>query len=57
MAVQKSRVTKSKKGMRRSHQLLSTKTLSVDKFSGEIHLRHYLTKDGYYRGRKFLKKN
>lgn len=57
MAVQKSRVTKSKRGMRRSHHLLSIKTLSIDKFSGEIHLRHYLTKDGYYRGRKFLKKN
>lgn len=56
MAVQKSKPTRSKRGMRRSHDSLSIKTLSIDKVSGETHLRHYLTVDGYYRGRKFIKK-
>jgi large subunit ribosomal protein L32 len=52
MAVQKSRVSPSKRGMRRSHDKLGKTTLAVDKTSGETHQRHHITKDGYYRGRK-----
>ncbi|WP_016676698.1 50S ribosomal protein L32, partial [Yersinia pestis] len=29
-------------------------TLSVDKTSGETHLRHHITADGFYRGRKVI---
>ncbi len=54
MAVQKSRVTPSKRGMRRSHDALSKPTLSIDKTSGETHRRHHVSADGYYRGRKVL---
>lgn len=54
MAVQKSRRTPSTRGMRRSHDALSGPTLGTDKTTGEIHLRHHLTKDGYYRGRKVI---
>jgi len=54
MAVQKSRVTPSKRGMRRSHDALSKPSLSIDKTSGETHRRHHVTADGYYRGRKVL---
>ncbi|QED78882.1 50S ribosomal protein L32 [Escherichia coli] len=37
--------------MRRSHDALTAVTsLSVDKTSGEKHLRHHITADGYYRG-------
>ncbi len=54
MAVQKSRVTPSKRGMRRSHDALTKPTLSIDKTSGETHRRHHVTADGYYRGRKVL---
>ena len=54
MAVQKNRKTRSKRGMRRSHDSLKTPTLSVDKTTGETHLRHHITADGYYRGRKVL---
>ena len=54
MAVQKSRKTRSKRGMRRSHDSLTGKTLSVDSTSGETHLRHHMTPDGYYKGRKVL---
>jgi len=54
MAVQKSRKTPSKRGMRRSHDALTGPTLSVDSTSGETHRRHHVTADGYYRGRKVL---
>ena len=54
MAVQKSRVTPSRRGMRRAHDALAPKQLSTDKTSGETHIRHHLTKDGYYRGRQVI---
>ena len=54
MAVQKSRRTKSTRGMRRSHDALTSKQLSTDPTSGEVHVRHHVTKDGYYRGKKVL---
>lgn len=50
MAVQKSRRTPSTRGMRRSHDKLSSPTVSVDPTSGETHLRHRVTPDGFYRG-------
>ena len=48
MAVQQNRKTPSKRGMRRAHDAL---TVSTDSHSGERHLRHHVTKDGFYRGR------
>ena len=54
MAVQKSRKTRSKRGMRRSHDALSGPTLSVDPVSGEKHHRHHITADGFYRGQKVI---
>jgi large subunit ribosomal protein L32 len=54
MAVQKSRVTPSRRGQRRSHDALTAKQLGTDPTSGEIHLRHHVTKDGYYRGRQVI---
>ncbi len=54
MAVQKNRKTRSKRDMRRSHDALSGATLSTDAVSGEVHLRHHMTKDGYYRGRQII---
>lgn len=54
MAVQKSRKTRSRRGMRRSHDSLESKALSVDPTSGETHLRHHVTPDGYYKGRKVV---
>ena len=52
MAVQKNKVTPSRRGMRRSHDALTGSTLSIDSTSGETHRRHHITADGYYRGRK-----
>jgi large subunit ribosomal protein L32 len=54
MAVQKSRKTPSRRGMRRSHDSLNAPTLSVDPTTGETHLRHNVTPEGYYRGRKVI---
>lgn len=54
MAVQKSKKTRSRRGMRRSHDALTTKTLSVDPTTGEKHLRHHITADGFFRGRKVV---
>lgn len=52
MAVQKSKVTKSRRGMRRSHDALKGPTLSIEPTTGETHRRHHVSADGYYRGRK-----
>ena len=54
MAVQKSRKTRSRRGMRRSHDALTLATVSTDATSGEKHLRHNVTADGFYRGRKVV---
>ena len=55
MAVQKSKKTRSKRGMRRSHDALTaTPTLSVDPTTGEKHLRHHVSADGFYRGEKVI---
>lgn len=54
MAVQQGRKTPSRRDMRRSHDKLSGPTLSVDSETGETHLRHHVTAEGFYRGRKVL---
>ena len=40
--------------MRRSHDALTSATVSTDATSGEKHLRHNVTADGFYRGRKVV---
>ncbi len=57
MAVQKSRKTPSRRGMRRSHDALGKQTLSVEPTTGETHLRHHISPDGYYRGKKVIDKD
>lgn len=52
MAVQKSKKSPSRRGMRRSHDALSNPTLSTEPTTGETHRRHHISADGYYRGRK-----
>ena len=54
MAVQKSKKTPSRRGMRRSHDSLDSATLSVEPTTGETHRRHHLSADGYYKGRKVI---
>ena len=54
MAVQKSRKTPSRRGMRRAHDKLKNPTLSVDSTTGETHLRHRVSPDGFYRGEQVI---
>lgn len=55
MAVQQNRKTRSKRGMRRAHDSLTANAVSIDSVSGETHLRHHITRDGFYRGRQVIK--
>ncbi len=54
MAVQQNRKTPSRRGMRRSHDKLNNPALSVDPTSGETHLRHRVSPDGFYRGEQVV---
>lgn len=54
MAVQQNRKSRSKRDMRRSHDALSGSALSIEPTTGETHLRHHVSADGYYRGRKVI---
>ena len=56
MAVQQNKKSPSKRGMHRSHDALATPALSIDPQSGESHLRHCITPDGFYRGRRVIEK-
>ena len=57
MAVQQNKKSRSRRGMRRSHDALTRPTLSVDPVTGETHRRHHMTEDGYYRGRQIIDKS
>lgn len=56
MAVPKSKITRSKRGMRRSTDALKNPTYVEDKSSGELRRPHHIDlKTGMYRGRQVLK--
>ncbi|MDO8954929.1 MAG: 50S ribosomal protein L32 [Gammaproteobacteria bacterium] len=54
MAVQQNKKSRSKRDMRRSHDSLTGPSLSVEPTSGETHLRHHVSPNGFYRGRKVI---
>ena len=54
MAVQQNRKTPSRRGMRRSHDSLKKPALSTDPTTGELHRRHHITADGFYRGKQVV---
>ena len=54
MAVQQNKVTRARRGKRRSHDALGNPTTSIDSTTGETHRRHHVTADGYYRGRQVI---
>ncbi|HHM6418137.1 TPA: 50S ribosomal protein L32 [Pseudomonas aeruginosa] len=56
MAVQQNKKSRSARDMRRSHDALESNALSVEKSTGEVHLRHRVSPDGFYRGRKVVDK-
>tara|TARA_B100001175_G_C18998602_1_gene397834 strand:- start:202 stop:402 length:201 start_codon:yes stop_codon:yes gene_type:complete len=54
MAVQKSRKTRSIRGMRRSKIKVKAPAISTDPNTNESHLRHNITPDGFYRGKQVV---
>ena len=56
MAVPKSKITKSKRGMRRSHDAINNDAYVENKDTGEFHRPHHIDlKTGMYRGKEYLK--
>ncbi|MCS6765895.1 MAG: 50S ribosomal protein L32 [Candidatus Protistobacter heckmanni] len=55
MAVQQNKKSPSKRGMHRSHDFLGSVPLAVEPTSGEAHLRHHISSNGFYRGKKVVK--
>lgn len=57
MAVQKSKKSRSKRNSRRNtNNVFKLPTLTFDKSNHEVHLRHFITKSGYYKGKKIINK-
>ena len=54
MAVKKSKKSRSARDMRRSHDALTAKALTVESQSGEVRLRHHVSPEGVYRGRQVI---
>ncbi len=44
MAVQQNKKSRSARDMRRSHDALESNALSVEKSTGEVHLRHHVSR-------------
>lgn len=57
MAVPMKKISRSRRGMRRSHNGLTKSEVGEDKVSGEMHLRHHITKSGFYMGKKLVTNN
>ncbi|MCK9507632.1 MAG: 50S ribosomal protein L32 [Pigmentiphaga sp.] len=55
MAVQQNKKSPSRRGMRRSHDFLTNPPIATEPNTGELHLRHHISPNGVYRGRKVLK--
>lgn len=54
MAVQQNRKSRAKRDMRRSHDYLVPNAITTDQTTGEMRLRHHVSKDGFYRGRQLF---
>ena len=55
MAVPKSKITKSRRGMRRSHDAINNDAYVENKDTGELHRPHHIDlKTGFYKGRQVL---
>jgi len=55
MAVQQNKKSPSRRNMRRSHDSLTSPSTAIESTTGELHLRHHISPNGIYRGRKVLK--
>ena len=57
MAVQQTKKSPSKRNMRRAHDSLSSPSTAIEPTTGETHLRHHSSPNGFYRGKKVIQKN
>ncbi len=55
MAVQQNKKSPSKRGMHRSHDGVNQPPLAIEPTTGEVHLRHHVSPNGFYRGKKVIK--
>ena len=55
MAVQQNRKSASWRGTYRSHDALVNPPLAIEPSTGEVHLRHHVSRSGFYRGKKVVK--
>jgi large subunit ribosomal protein L32 len=54
MAVQQNKKSPSKRGMHNAHNALPKPGLATEPTTGEVHLRHHISPNGYYRGRQVI---
>jgi large subunit ribosomal protein L32 len=55
MAVQKSKKSRSHRDIRRFAKKSKLPQLSVESTTGEVHLRHHISAQGFYRGESIKK--
>ena len=55
MAVQQNKKSPSKRGMHRAHDFVNPPALAVEPTTGETHMRHHISPNGFYRGKKVIK--
>jgi len=55
MAVQQNKKSPSKRGMHRAHDFLVAPATAIEPTTGENHLRHHISPNGFYRGKKVVK--
>ena len=54
MAVQKNKKSTARRGNRRAHHALTNPPTAIEPSTGEVHLRHHISPDGFYRGKKVV---
>ena len=55
MAVAQNKKSPSRRNMRRAHDAHTNAPIAVEPTTGEVHLRHHISPNGFYRGKKVLK--
>lgn len=55
MAVQKSKKSRRVRDNGRAHHHMNVTTISTEPTSGESHVRHHISANGYYKGKKIVK--
>ena len=54
MAVQQRKKSSSRRDSRRAHDALKSPCISIEPTTGEVHRRHHVSPEGYYRGKKVV---